>query len=203
MIFINRRNNRTFKKVSNNEINPIKAMPIIEIKPINNINIVAKTEKKPEKKEHVKEMLWGEPTWFLFHTLAEKIKEEYFHQLKNRLFNFIKQICNNLPCPDCANHATRYVNGVNFNSIQNKQQLKVFFFNFHNEINKRKKYELFEFTEIDKYKDAITINIVKNFFYHFNKKNYSVKLDISRNQRSILLKNLREWLEENYYCFDE
>ena len=28
------------------------------------------------QKPRVKEMLWGEPTWLLFHTLAEKIKED-------------------------------------------------------------------------------------------------------------------------------
>lgn len=202
MIFINRRNNRNnnnSRLSSNTSFNPVSIMPISNIIPP-----VKKVEPiKTLKKERVKEMLWGEPTWFLFHTLAEKIKEEYFIKLKNELVSFIKQICNNLPCPDCAEHATRYINGVNFSSINNKEQLKVFFFNFHNEVNRRKEYDIFKFPDIEKYKNAVTINIVKNFFYRFSKKSYSVRLDVNSHHRSLLLKNFRSWLEKHYYCFDE
>jgi len=200
MIFINRRNNRNNNNTSSNtSFNPVSIMPIVSMNPQ-----VKKIEpQKPIKKERVKEMLWGEPTWFLFHTLAEKIKETHFAELKNKLISFIKQICNNLPCPECAQHATSFVNGVNFDAIINKDQLKVFFFNFHNEVNRRKEYDVFEFPDIEKYKNAVTINIVKNFFYHFGKKNYNVKLDVSGYQRSVLLKNFRTWLETHYYCFDE
>ena len=202
MIFINRRNNRNnnnSRLSSNTSFNPVSIMPISNITPP-----VKKVEPiKTIKKERVKEMLWGEPTWFLFHTLAEKIKEEYFVKLKNELVSFIKQICNNLPCPDCAQHATRYINGVNFSSIRNKEQLKVFFFNFHNEVNSRKEYDIFKLPDIEKYKNAVTINIVKNFLYHFSKKSYSVRLDVNSHHRSLLLKNFRSWLEKYYYCFDE
>jgi hypothetical protein len=162
-----------------------------------------KDKKVFQTKERVREMLWGQPTWFLFHTLAEKVKEEHFDKTKNDLFSFIKQICDNLPCPDCAQHATKYINGVNFQAILNKEQLKVMLFNFHNEVNIQKKYDSYDYADIVKYKTAVTINIVSNFFYHFNKKSYNVKLDISGYQRSKLLKNIRIWMEENYYCFDE
>jgi hypothetical protein len=201
MIFINRRNNRNNnnREASNGPFNPVSVMPIVTINPpIKQID-----PPKPIKKERVKEMLWGEPTWFLFHTLAEKIKDEYFVQLKNELVSFIKQICNNLPCPDCAQHATRFMNGVNFDAILNKTQLKVFFYNFHNELNRRKEYDVFEFPDIEKYKNAVTINIVKNFLYHFGKKSYSVRLDVNSHHRSLLLKNFRVWLEQYYYCFEE
>ncbi len=200
MIFINRRNNRNYNKpIINQSFNPISIIPISE----SASSIKQKAPEKIVKKERVKEMLWGEPTWFLFHTLAEKIKDDYFTTLKNELVGFIKQICYNLPCPDCTEHATRFINGVNFDAIKTKEQLKVFFFNFHNEINKRKDYEYFDLSDTDKYKNAITINIAKNFFYHFGKKNYNVKLDVSGYQRTILLKRFRTWLENNYYCFIE
>ena len=41
--------------------------------------------------------VWGPCTWFLFHTLAEKIKEEEFTDAKHKLLSFIANICNNLP----------------------------------------------------------------------------------------------------------
>ena len=202
MIFLNLKNRNTNKvPIKHDVFHPISIMPVIVVN--NNKMTTGKDKKVFPIKERVKEMLWGQPTWFLFHTLAEKVKEEKFDKIKNDLFSFIKQICNNLPCPDCAQHATKYINGVNFDAILNKEQFKVMLFNFHNEVNIRKNYDTYDYADIVKYKTAITINIVSNFFYHFNKKTYNVKLDISGYQRSNLLKNIRKWMEENYYCFNE
>ena len=51
---------------------------------------------------------WGNATWYLFHTLAEKLKPEYDNPSEIRaLYAQIKNICQNLPCEDCKNHATR------------------------------------------------------------------------------------------------
>ena len=44
---------------------------------------VQQQQVKPEEKK----MKWGEPTWFLFHTLAHKIKEDNFSQIKNDFLN--------------------------------------------------------------------------------------------------------------------
>ena len=195
MIFVNRRN----RNVKSNHFKEVTLMPVIEEKKLTISNVKTITED-----EKIKEMLWGEPTWFLFHTLAEKIKPEYFNTLRNKLFGFIKSICNNLPCPDCAKHATQYMNRINFDAIVNKEQLKLLLFKFHNDVNGKKKYKLFEFTNLDsKYSSAITINIVKNFFVHFSKKNFSVRLDTSNYQRTLLLKEFRFWLEKHHYCFEE
>ena len=113
MIFINRRNSRNTNN-NNIQTNNNSIMPIVHIRP----PVVSNDVKPIIKKERVKEMLWGEPTWFLFHTLAEKTKDNYFPTIKNELFSFIKKICNNLPCPECAQHASRYVNGVNFDKTK-------------------------------------------------------------------------------------
>jgi hypothetical protein len=200
MIFINRRKNNNNNKFSHTtNLTSINLMPIVEKSSINSNFITP----KPVEEKRVKEMLWGEPTWFLFHTLAEKVKDEFFDEISSQLFNFIKQICNNLPCPECAQHASQYINGVNFDAIRNKSQLKILLFTFHNTVNNRKNYDKFDYADIDKYDTAITINIITNFFHHFGKKHYSVRMDISGHQRSIILRNFRKWLEEHYYCFDE
>ena len=36
---------------------------------------------------------WGPSTWFLFHTLAEKIKDDKFPEMKLELLSIIRQIC--------------------------------------------------------------------------------------------------------------
>jgi hypothetical protein len=35
---------------------------------------------------------WGPCTWYLFHTLAEKINEEHFPALRTELISIMKQI---------------------------------------------------------------------------------------------------------------
>ena len=80
---------------------------------------------------------WGPCTWFLFHTLAEKIKEERFMELKPGLIDIIKNICSNLPCPDCKQHATAKIKTLNDKAINNKDSLKKALLLFHNEVNKR------------------------------------------------------------------
>jgi hypothetical protein len=99
--------------------------------------------------KETKKMEWGEPTWFLFHTLAEKIKEEEFQNIRVEFLNIIYSICSNLPCPICSTHAKKHLNSTNFNNIQTKQQLKDFFFHFHNTVNQRKNYLLFDYQNIN------------------------------------------------------
>ena len=85
-----------------------------------------------------KPMKWGAPTWFLFHTLAEKVKPEHFQDIKKDLLNLIYTICSNLPCQMCAKHAVQYLNNVNFNNITTKESLRFMLHRFHNEVNRRK-----------------------------------------------------------------
>ena len=64
---------------------------------------------------------WGPPIWALFHTMIEKVKEESFQSLGPQMFSLIKQICQYLPCPDCANHAIIFLNKVNAKTILTKR----------------------------------------------------------------------------------
>lgn len=150
-----------------------------------------------------KKMKWGEPTWLLFHTLAHKIKPEYFDQTRLELLNIINVICNNLPCPTCANHATQYMKGVNFNAIQTQQQLKNLLFTFHNEVNKRKGMSLFPESELDtKYNNALLVPIIEKFIYHFEDKHTGFKLLADNFHRQQVSKQLRAWFIKNLYKFN-
>jgi hypothetical protein len=146
---------------------------------------------------------WGEPTWFLFHTLSVKIKDSEFSRIRLQLLNYMYAICINLPCPDCANHAKVYLDGVNFNSIQTKEHFKRLFYDFHNEVNRRKGYAFFPYDELDeKYSKAITGNIIRNFMAHFSDRNRSIKLLATDLYRQQLCKVLKEWFNENITVFD-
>jgi hypothetical protein len=161
--------------------------PIIKTQPTN-----------PEKKS----MKWGEPVWFLFHTLAYKVNENTFSIIRKDLINIIYTICSNLPCPDCAKHATQYMNSINFNSIQTKEQLKDMLFIFHNTVNKKKGFPIFPHDELDsKYSKANTLNIIKNFMVTFENKHKSIHMISDDMYRIRISNNLKIWFNANIQYF--
>lgn len=150
-----------------------------------------------------KKVKWGEPTWFLFHTLSVKIKESHFQSIRSPLLNQIYAICVNLPCPDCANHAKTYLDGINFNTIQTKNDLKQFLYTFHNIVNKRKGYPLFPYEEVDKkYVMANTTRIIQNFMTHFSDRNRGIKLLATDLYRQRLCETLKDWFNTHISAFD-
>jgi hypothetical protein len=156
---------------------------------------------EPPKQE--KKMKWGEPTWFLFHTMAQKIKDEHFPVMRLNIFNTITLICNNLPCPDCANHASEYMKNINPNSIQTKQDLKLMIFQFHNVVNKRKGYPMFSVDDLEaKYSSAITVNIIQNFMRYFQDKHFSIRMIANDMHRKRVAELLKTWFNENIQYFD-
>jgi hypothetical protein len=149
-----------------------------------------------------KKMKWGEPTWFLFHSLAEKVKDEYFQSIRYDLLNTIVIICKNLPCPDCANHASEYMKKVDFNSIRTKQDLKLMLFQFHNVVNQKKQYPLFSINELEsKYSNANLANIIQIFMFYFQDKNHSVRMIANDLHRSRIADQLKIWFNDNIYYF--
>jgi hypothetical protein len=163
-------------------------------------NVIAKKEPVDPKK---KPMKWGEPTWFLFHTLAEKIKPEYYPEIQKELLNIIYTICSNLPCPNCAKHATEYLNAMNFNTLTTKDSLRIMLYNFHNAVNRRKGFPEFPYEELSKkYSAANTVNIIYNFMPYFEDKVGSIRLIADNLHRSRVALQLRAWFNKNIGAFE-
>jgi len=200
MIFINRRqNNNNSKERHQSQSQTVHMLSMNG----GTSTLLSKTVNTPFVQPHVKEMLWGEPTWFLFHTLAEKVRPECFSDVRIGLLTFIRRICNNLPCPECTQHATRHINSINFATICSKDDLQLMLFEFHNKVNRRKNYAVFSFNDLHKkYNCANTINIVRNFFHHFSKRHYSVRMGVEGYHRNKMLDDFKAWLETNHNCFD-
>jgi hypothetical protein len=162
-------------------------------------NEVVVSEVKEEKK-----MTWGEPIWFLFHTLAQKVKPDSFPIVRTELLNTIYSICANLPCPICTNHAVEYMNKINFNTIQNKEDLIKMLFIFHNEVNKRKNVPLFDYDEVEKkYSLAVTTNIIHNFFYKYDVKSKNLRMLANDFQKKKLISKLKVWFSANIQHFEK
>jgi hypothetical protein len=182
------------------------------IKPIINTNINQHKYNQPQvvqaplPQQNIgpKKMKWGEPTWFLLHTLAHKIKDENFQQLKPELLNLITNICANLPCPTCSEHAMQYIKTNPFYSIQSKQGLKDMLFKFHNDVNTLKGFAQFNYEDLDtKYDSANTINIIKNFMFYFKDKSYSIRMIANDMHRGRLINMLNAWFSLNIQYFNQ
>ncbi len=158
-----------------------------------------------QENKGVKPMKWGEPTWFLFHTLAEKVKEEEFSKFRVELLKTIYLICTALPCPECAKHASDYMNSINFDGIRTKEDLKLMLYTFHNVVNGRKKFELFKREDLDeKYKKTNTVKIIQNFMMSFSPaKNRTLSIDVNKHYRQVITNQLVDWFNKNITKFDE
>ena len=151
-----------------------------------------------------KVMKWGEPTWTLFHTLAQKIDENHFSQLSKELFDLIKTICHTLPCPDCAMHASQYVTRVNWSGIRTKRDLIAVLWEFHNEVNKRKGYAVFPFEKLEgAYGGRNTVEVIRVFMYHYEDKNSKGPNSAiaSKFHRQRVASRLKSWFNQNIQSF--
>lgn len=129
----------------------------------------------PTKDDNANKMKWGAPTWYFLHTLAFKVKPELYNSNKYEIFQVIKAICNNLPCPICANHATEYMNKINFDSLRTPDDLKNMLFKFHNDVNVRKNVPLFQYEEyIEMYTHCNMRNISQLFISVFQEKSKNI-----------------------------
>ena len=78
---------------------------------------------------------WGTPTWFLFHTIAARIDENWYKQNYTIVWEFITKCCSTLPCPFCRSHAVYFVQRVSINRISTKKGLQNVLHEFHNIAN--------------------------------------------------------------------
>jgi len=146
--------------------------------------------------------IWGKSTWYLFHTLAEKIKDEYFLQKRKEILDLIFLICKNLPCPICSDHAKEYLNSINFNNIQTKQSLKRMLFDFHNSVNAKKGYPIFNITELNIYEGAIISNIIQYFLNNYIMKTNSIQYAHITMQRNMVKREVKKWFDSNMQYFN-
>ena len=145
----------------------------------------------------MKKQVWGNAVWFLFHTLAEKLKDEHSAELPI-LVSHITSICSNLPCPDCEQHASRTMNKVNKASIAaSKEALINFLWAFHNDVNKRSKSTFYPKEALIKYKSANTHMIVKNFIIVMSATSNNEKTMLHGFHRSLYMKQFIEYVNNN------
>ena len=149
----------------------------------------------------MKKKTWGNAVWFLFHTLAYKLKPEYSSEV-SVIVSYIVNICNNLPCPDCSEHAIKLLSTVNTKSINTRDSLIHFLFTFHNMVNKKINIPDFSKDSLNIYSRANTKNIVSHFIntMNLNMNNNKLMMDTFRRQNS--LSNFVNYIRSNGYKYN-
>ena len=145
---------------------------------------------------------WGKYTWYLFHALAEKMNDKYFDKAYVKIIDWVKLICFNLPCPYCSEHATRLLNNYKlYNKIKNKENLKQFFFEFHNIVNKKTKKTLEETEILNKYKDINFNKLLILWNEHFILNIHDLHYFKKKNDILLFKKKLLYDINKNRYLF--
>jgi hypothetical protein len=145
---------------------------------------------------------WGPPLWLFFHTLAEKVDETKFDVLGPQIFNLIRKICSCLPCPDCSNHATTFLNKVKMNTISTKENLKMMLFYFHNTVNKRTNKPVFPGDGLSIYSTYSLPKLFVNFTNTYNKRLGNLRLMNDSLQRKNVIIFVSGWLKTNHMFFN-
>jgi hypothetical protein len=145
---------------------------------------------------------WGNATWYLFHTLAQKLKPEYASVELPVLFEHIESICNNLPCPDCQEHARSAMLKANKRVvISSKENFINFLWTFHNNVNLRTKKPFYPKESLEMYNRAVTPNVVKNFINVMSQSINSTGMMINTFHRQRFIKQFIQYINNNYYKY--
>ena len=145
---------------------------------------------------------WGNAVWLLFHTLAEKLKDEHTAEI-NTLVSHIVSICGNLPCPDCQQHASRVMAGVNKTMLSaSKQSLIDFLWSFHNSVNQRTKTVFYPKESLEIYKRANTQNVVQNFIKIMTANSNIEKTMLNGFHKSLYMRKFIEYIRSNSYKYN-
>ena len=146
---------------------------------------------------------WGPPTWILFHTLAYKLKESEYKTLGPVLFNFITQVCHNLPCPTCAEHAKTYINRLmkDTSFITNKKLFINALYIFHNDVNERIKKPMFKYEDLTSaYQGKNIISVYNNFVQHFHSTGNLTLINQNFHKKRII-NSFKLWIVRNINSF--
>lgn len=153
--------------------------------------------------DNATKMVWGKPTWYLLHMMAEKIRSDYFIMNRSEVLQTIYTICINLPCPTCSGHAKEYLLKNQFFQIRTKDDLKTALYHFHNAVNARKNVKIFPASELSLYETAVPKLIIDHFLVVFNRKSKNIRLIADDMHRQSVTAQLKSWFQRNIQHFDD
>jgi hypothetical protein len=144
---------------------------------------------------------WGNATWFLFHGLAMKVKDEYPKEYIN-ILNYFKIICQVLPCPACKMHATETNNKAHLGLINSNDKLKDYLWQFHNRVNKRLGKKYFTYEQHNNLYNTVQVRMLLSPFFHAMSAKTSNALMMNSMYRQHALIEFNNYIKSNIYKFN-
>lgn len=139
-------------------------------------------------------MLWGPSTWLFLHSLAETIHPTHYLLVKGQLWNFMKELCSNLPCPDCSNHAIKYISSIPIPAT--KEEFIKAMFVFHNVVNASKQKPLFLPENLSQYKNKPFVQIFILYKTSLLNQPYNPKLMMHKMRCKKYIIRFQTWLRQ-------
>uniref|UniRef100_A0A6C0KN64 thiol oxidase n=1 Tax=viral metagenome TaxID=1070528 RepID=A0A6C0KN64_9ZZZZ len=150
----------------------------------------------------MKKSEWGPHIWKTIHCLTIRIKDDHFEKLKPQLMNILSQICSNLPCPTCSSHASTYMRKYRFKHINTKEQLIRFFYQFHNEVNKRLHKKNISYEDMIKIHEKVNFKNTLSTYYNIHHQiKFSERLMNHGFHRKLFLEQFKTFVRSNIDCF--
>ena len=94
---------------------------------------------------------WGNPTWRFFHSYAQHTSNHRFQQQRTAFIEIFSKTLLCLPCPLCRDHAQEYVKRNPLRTIITIDDLKLYIWRFHNNVNARLSKPEFSFETLSIY----------------------------------------------------
>ena len=141
--------------------------------------------------------VWGPPIWTLFHVLAEKINERAYPFYVGQIFRVIKMICSALPCPECTQDATIFLNKIKLQDLKIKNDFKNMIYLFHNHVNVKKRKYLYNYANLEIYN---IIHVLNRFISVYHTRG-NMNLLAESFQRQLIVKNVKNWFSNNIRIF--
>jgi hypothetical protein len=94
--------------------------------------------------------IWARSYWAFFHILSNSLNSNKLQNTKilYGIRKLIYVLIANIPCHTCKEDSIEYLNNSNLNNITTKNDFVIFFFNFHNYVNRKLRKKPFLFHNI-------------------------------------------------------
>ena len=95
--------------------------------------------------------IWGSKFWYVLHNGAVNYPIAASITWQEKMIGFIKGIYVMLPCVSCSQHALSYIESSDLSVVvKGRRELFTFFWEFHNDVNRRINKKVVSFEEATK-----------------------------------------------------
>jgi len=149
----------------------------------------------------MKKSEWGPIVWNLLHCIACKIKPDFFALEKGNILKMISGICQNLPCPTCATHASSIIRKYKDSMLLTKDDLIKMILILHNTVNRRLKKNIYNIKDLTIYDKKCFKDVLIEYYIMMKKSNYSEKMILNSFHKSEFLKIFYKYFASNMSNF--